>query len=248
MKELNRESDLFIETQTLRIPETRSMEGWKQIEIQESNQPLVCLNDLEVDNPIRISSQYHLQGIPHASDKMFFRKEATERLKLAARLLPAGHSLIVFDAYRPLEVQVALFDAFKSKIKQNNPNLDKLSVTKLTEMYVSLPSEDPTKPSPHSTGGAIDLSVSDSEGNLLKMGTDFDSFDIASRTDYFRDRDGIFHKNREVLYKVMRFAGFTNYPEEWWHYDFGNQFWGHLTGRSAIYGLIPKEVRVDERS
>lgn len=247
MRELDKELALSLELQTPRIPETRSMEGWKQIEIQESNQPLVCLNDLEREYPIKTSPQYYLQGIPQAYDKMFLRQEATERLKLASRLLPPGYSLVVFDAHRPIEVQKALFDAFKNKLKQENPSFDEVSVTKLTEMYVSLPSEDPVKPSPHSTGGAIDLSVCDSEGNLIKMGTDFDSFDTASRTDHFRDRDGIFHKNREVLYRAMRLAGFTNYSEEWWHYDFRNQFWGHSTGRSAIYGLIKREeVRVSE--
>lgn len=240
MRELDKELALSFELQTPRIPKARSIEGWKLIEIQESNQPLVCLNDLEEQYTIKTSPQYYLQGIPNASGKMFFREEATERLKLASKLLPPGYSFIFFDAHRPIEVQVALFDAFKSKLKQEHPDLDEAGITKLTETYVSLPSEDPAKPSPHSTGGAIDLSVCDSEGNLLKMGTDFDSFDIASRTDYFRDKDSLIHKNRGVLYRVMSLVGFTNYPEEWWHYDFGNQFWACLTGRSAIYGLIKR--------
>jgi len=29
----------------------------------------------------------------------------------------------------------------------------------------------------------------------------------------------------------MTSAGFTNYPEEWWHFDFGNSFW-------RFYGLL----------
>lgn len=31
-------------------------------------------------------------------------------------------------------------------------------------------------------------------------------------------------------------AGFINYPEEWWHFDYGNQFWAKLAGKKAIYG------------
>lgn len=39
----------------------------------------------------------------------------------------------------------------------------------------------------------------------------------------------------------MTQAGFTNYPEVWWHYDFGNQFWGKITGEKAKYGLADIE-------
>ena len=29
--------------------------------------------------------------------------------------------------------------------------------------------------------------------------------------------------------------GFTAYLEEWWHFDYGDQFWGLATGRAARY-------------
>ena len=32
--------------------------------------------------------------------------------------------------------------------------------------------------------------------------------------------------------------GFTSYAEEWWHFDYGDQFWGSITGQDAIYGPI----------
>ena len=34
----------------------------------------------------------------------------------------------------------------------------------------------------------------------------------------------------------MSDQGFTAYHEEWWHFDYGDQFWGLATGRPAIYG------------
>ena len=33
----------------------------------------------------------------------------------------------------------------------------------------------------------------------------------------------------------MAYAGFTNYPEEIWHFDRGNQFDGARTGAIAIW-------------
>lgn len=34
----------------------------------------------------------------------------------------------------------------------------------------------------------------------------------------------------------MAAQGFTAYHEEWWHFDHGDQFWGLVMGRPAIYG------------
>lgn len=220
------------------IPELQSIHGWKEIPIRECGQLLVCLNDLEGQENLKVYSQYYLQGIPNSSNKMYLREETAQRLILAARLLPEGYSLVVFDAYRPLEVQTAIFNRFKDELRSQYPDVDEEEIIGTTEVYVALPSRDPKKPSPHATGGAVDLSICGSDRILLEMGTEFDSFDIASRTDYFRDKDVRYHKNRELLFRVMNAAGFTNYPEEWWHYDFGNQFWGYILGRPAIYGLV----------
>ena len=32
-------------------------------------------------------------------------------------------------------------------------------------------------------------------------------------------------RNRRLLYWAMTGAGFANYPYEWWHFDWGTQFW-----------------------
>jgi D-alanyl-D-alanine dipeptidase len=35
----------------------------------------------------------------------------------------------------------------------------------------------------------------------------------------------------------MTGEGFANYPEEWWHFSWGDQMWARLTGApAAIYG------------
>ncbi|MED4919243.1 M15 family metallopeptidase, partial [Geobacillus thermodenitrificans] len=45
-------------------------------------------------------------------------------------------------------------------------------------------------------------------------------------------------ENRKLLKSIMEKAGFTNYDEEWWHYDYGNQNWALKTGNEAIYGGV----------
>lgn len=219
------------------IPAAISMQGWKDVKIDESDEPMVCLNPLAEKYRLMIQPQYFLQGINGASDQVFMREGAVEKIIRASEVLPSSYKLIIFDAFRPLTVQNSLFDDFKRKLREVNPTKREEDLTALTEVYVSLPSYDSLKPSPHSTGGAVDLSIV-KDGELVDMGTSFDSFDVSSRTDFFATINPSIHTNRNMLYCVMSEAGFANYPEEWWHYDYGNQFWGFLKDTSAIYGRV----------
>ena len=44
--------------------------------------------------------------------------------------------------------------------------------------------------------------------------------------------------NRRMLYNVMIEAGFTNFPAEWWHFDYGDEKWGLFTDNAPIYGGV----------
>ncbi|OGH41280.1 MAG: hypothetical protein A2965_00565 [Candidatus Levybacteria bacterium RIFCSPLOWO2_01_FULL_40_96] len=213
------------------------MDGWKSVEITEVGEPLVSLNDFSRGFPIVLEPRYFLQGIVGASQEIFLREGAALKLAEASKKLPTGHWLIVYDGYRPFNVQSAIFESYRLALESLHPDLSREEIIKMTERYVSFPSVDPTKPSPHLTGGAIDLSVLDTNGNALDMGTVWDSFDIESQTAHFRESNVSLHSNRRILYDAMTEAGFSNYPEEWWHFDYGNQFWAHLQGQKAIYGL-----------
>lgn len=227
------------------ITDAISMQGWKEIPIHEISDPLVSLNDLQERARIVVCPGYFLQGIEAADYEVGLRKGAADRLVLASNLLPEGYRFVVLDGHRPLSVQEELFSSLLSNLRESDPTLTNRELIDKTQIYVSLPSSDPTKPSPHSTGGAIDLSIIDGDNQLLEMGTAWDTFGIESRTDYFRDTDYDIHRNRELLHKVMTAVGFTNYPEEWWHYDYGNQFWGHIKTRPAIYGITKGGENMD---
>jgi hypothetical protein len=44
----------------------------------------------------------------------------------------------------------------------------------------------------------------------------------------------------------MSAQGFTAYVEEWWHFDYGDQFWGLVTERPARYeGIAVAPVRTE---
>src|SRR5690606_33140174 len=90
----------------------------------------------------------------------------------------------------------------------------------------------------HITGGAVDLTIRIKKtGELLYMGGIFDDSSETTVTDFFerkkKKNDSLTPseiaamKNRRLLYWSMLAAGFRNYPQEWWHFDFGNQMWLH---------------------
>ena len=201
---------------------------------------------------VMVQPEYFNQNLPGSSPVIFVRASVAERLKTAAKLLPNRLSLIIFDGWRPTVLQAALFERHLKDVKQQNPSSDHHAVIEEATRYVSLPSENLSRPSPHLTGGAVDVSICDDGGELLPMGTKFDAFDRQASTTYFEElseTDGVdtadvdlnprieeARTNRRLLYHVMTQQGFTAYSEEWWHFDYGNKFWGLNSGRNAIYG------------
>jgi D-alanyl-D-alanine dipeptidase len=103
--------------------------------------------------------------------------------------------------------------------------------------------ENKTVPPVHTTGGAVDLTVIDAQGAALNMGTAFDDFSPAAHTAYYENRrllpkDAAIRDHRRLLYNAMTAVGFTSLPSEWWHYDFGDRFWGYYKRKPAVYSGV----------
>jgi len=237
MKNQNEQGSL----QLAKIPEIPKSDGWKEVQIIECNEALVSLNDKDSEHVV-VVPKYFEQGLPNASPVIYAREGIANKLVEAAKLLPNGYKLVIWDAWRPLEVQQSLFDEYKDRLRLSNSEKSDDELTILTQTYVSLPSNNPLHPSPHYTGGAVDLSIIDDFGNPLEMGTPFDHFGIEASATYYehvdQQADEIIN-NRRLLYSVMTAVGFSPYDEEWWHYDLGNQFDAKRTGKAyAIYGPV----------
>lgn len=190
---------------------------------------------------------YYIQKAPNSLRSIYLRESAYERFMQAVSLLPENYSFIVYDGFRPLQVQQYLFNQFSAQLQKQYPTLSEQEVKQETLKYVAFPSLDREYPAPHLTGGAIDLTIGDLNGNALHLGTAFDEMNEKSATRYYEENA---EENREVrdlrriLYNSMTSAGFTNYSEEWWHYDFGNISWARRIGnKKAIYGPIEAEIQ-----
>ena len=188
---------------------------------------------------------YH-RRIPGAITGLFVRLSVFEKLRAVdARLASAGLELYLFDAWRPQAVQRYFHDIwFPAWLRQRTPHLDGRELVDEVEKYWAAPSEGDQSPSPHSTGGAVDLTLRfRATGQPLFMGGLFDDVTEEAWTDAFEHKPAVSmsdeeaRANRRLLYWVMVEAGFANNPTEWWHYSWGDQMWAKLQGEpAALYG------------
>ena len=202
-----------------------------KIPVEECGEPVVNLEEFFRDAgvPIVIASVWK----PEELKMTGLRRGAAERLLQAARAA-APLRLKVTDALRPLRLQRELFDKVMREIKEKEPSLEGDALRARTTRFVADPSGFP----PHSTGGALDLTLVDESGEEIDMGTSVDALD---------DRAETFHPgiapvqaaNRAKLREAMEAAGFVNLASEWWHYSCGDQYWAAFFEKSAaIYGSI----------
>ena len=117
-------------------------------------------------------------------------------VKANAVFMKKGYKIKFFDCYRPLDIQKKMWQIV------SNPS------------YVA----DPAKGSIHNRGGAVDITLVDSNGKELDMGTSFDHFGIEASHNYAQLSKKV-KANRKMLKKVMIENGFNSFDSEWWHYN-----------------------------
>jgi D-alanyl-D-alanine dipeptidase len=167
-----------------------------------ADEPLV---DLAMADPtividLRYATDRNVTGKPIYSSSMpcLVRRGVAERLKIVSAYLRArGFRLKIWDGYRPLPAQRALFGASKR-------NAD----------YVADPGKGLAL---HTWGVAVDASVVDANGRDVRMPTDFDEFSPAA-TMFYKGGDPLVAKHLAVLQRAMGAGGFYGLREEWWHF------------------------------
>ncbi|APF17406.1 D-alanyl-D-alanine dipeptidase [Caldithrix abyssi DSM 13497] len=129
--------------------------------------------------------------------RCFLVKEAALKLnEVQKELQTLGLGLKIFDAYRPLSVQKAMWQIMPDA------------------RYVA----NPAKGSRHNRGCAVDLTLVDSTGKELPMPTEYDDFTKRAHHNYMKLPASI-RLNRWILKTVMEKHGFKPISSEWWHYD-----------------------------
>lgn len=147
---------------------------------------------------LRYASENNVCGHKlYAQPFCYLHESAIEPLKKAIKSAAIlGFKIKIFDSFRPIEVQKYMFNKFPGDFVSNPEN----------------------GAIPHCRGVAIDLTLCNSSGEELDMGTDFDEFSELA----FHNCSSISieaQRNRLVLLGLMTAAGFDFYSKEWWHYQ-----------------------------
>ena len=146
------------------------------------------------------SDFHHAFFLPALAQKIVAAQQAlrTERLDL---------SLLILDAVRPLSVQYRMFH-----LVQGTPN----------NIYVANPLHGPGL---HNYGAAVDVTLVDSSGNFLPMGSAFDHFGPESHItaeSRLLSSGAITRQeldNRKLLRRIMKQQGLQPLNSEWWHFN-----------------------------
>ncbi|MEV1318118.1 M15 family metallopeptidase [Micromonospora arborensis] len=205
----------------------------------------VVLTDVDprIHADIRYATAHNFVGRPitaYPEPLCLLTRQAAEALRrVQDAALAGGHSLKVYDCYRP-QPAVDDFVAWAKRPGEQQtkaefyPDVAKNRL--FAEGYIGAPTA-------HSRGSTMDLTLVDEPAasqppyrvgqplvactapqgqrfadNSIDMGTGFDCFDARAHTADPRIT-GTARDNRRLLQRLMTDAGFVNYELEWWHYS-----------------------------
>jgi len=176
---------------------------------------LQFINIHDIDSAILVDLKYattdNFTGIAlyDGLNAAYLQPDVALMLAEAHRYLKTLHPdlrLLVYDAVRPLSVQRTMWERVKdTKYRRYVAPPDRLSL--------------------HNYGAAVDITLADSLGRPLDMGTPFDHFGRAAGISYEQGllKQGLLNKkqiqNRQLLRQVMQHVGFSSISGEWWHFN-----------------------------
>lgn len=252
---------------------TKTMAGyqnkdWRTLPIKECGEPLVLASQ-ELCHP------YYSKEMGITSEERIFLRQTTLNMFYVAKEIcnSLGYDLKIYDGWRSMQLQENLFWFYMKEFtakKFNSQNVflnihspteikavfnkniaakNQVLMIQANKAYVSLPSSDPKSPSPHSTGGAVDVWLY-KDGQSVDLGVPFDwmeknagaFYHIGFRKKKFPKNHKLISKNRNILLYAMSQSGFSCYPPEIWHFNFGNQMDSLISTKTAQYSYTEPSI------
>lgn len=123
-------------------------------------------------------------------------------IKVNDELKEYGLSLMIYDAYRPIEIQKIFWEYFYHKYGFYNTTLV----------------ANPNKYGTHNIKvNAVDILVVDSFGNKVELPCEFDDF-TGKANIYYNECSEKAKYNRDLLINICRKNGLLVNDDEWWHF------------------------------
>lgn len=163
------------------------------------------------------------------------REGLRRRLEGAAELLPSGMRLLLVEGYRPPALQERYFAEYRGQLRKLHPEWSGEELHQSASRYVA-----PPDVAPHTTGGAVDITLCSTDGVELDLGTRVNASPEESDGACYTDAPGlppVARHHRQLLRDALQATGFVNYPTEWWHWSVGDRYWAAVTSApAAFYG------------
>lgn len=187
-----------------------------------------------------------LQACPHLlldRPRFRYRREALLRLSVAERLgeatrhLPPGFRLAVIEGWRAPHIQERMYRAVWRWFAERHPDWSELRLKRTVNRFTA--PLDRRVPPPHTTGGAVDVTLLQPDGKPADV---FSPLDWQDPLGFPMDSPHVSptaRENRRILNAAMLAGGLTNYPSEYWHWSYGDQGWAYRGRRPhALYAAI----------
>lgn len=166
--------------------------------------------------------------------------------------------LYIEDGHRPHKLQRYLrTEVFPKLIRDQNPGISERELEEKLNNLIAEPTKDEKSPSPHDTGGAVDVVLRYKQDTLdfvadtkVFFGNGDADISEAVFPDYYErclgrnEEAEKARNNRRAFYAIMTGSAFGKptelqvNPTEWWHWSYGDQMWAKLSGKpAAVYGL-----------
>lgn len=167
---------------------------------------------------------------PLETDDWRIRRVVRDKVLACSQSLPDGLCLMVFEAFRSRERQWELWNPVHANISQSNPDWTEAQVYTESSRWVSPPDG---FGSGHQAGAAVDVKLARTDRTELEFGGLMKGLTGVAPTDWPVEPE--LRRNRDMLVQAMHSVGMVNYPDEWWHFSYGDRLWAEVTNRSQAF-------------
>lgn len=199
----------------------------RRVPIRECGEPLVELKGLDIYPPFYVYER-----------QWYIRERVAGMLHQAnASLLKKGYKLSIVEGWRPPHIQRRMYISQWEWFKARHPDWSETQLKRTVNRFTA-PIHGKVPP-PHTTGGAVDLMLTNLAGESLDHWSPYERRDPANFITAAPKLGDEARKHRDLLIEALLPTGLTNYPSEYWHWSFGDQGWAYRGGHeAALYGPI----------
>lgn len=158
------------------------------------------------------------------------RRVVHDKVIQCSENLPDGLCLMLFDAFRPRERQWQLWRPVYAQLTKDNPQWTKEQVYTEASRWVAPPDG---FGSGHQAGAAVDVKLAYADRTELDFGGPMKGMGGMAPTAWPVSAES--RKNRDMLVNAMQTTGMVNYPDEWWHFSYGDRLWAEILGKSEAF-------------